>query len=47
VRAAQKEISINQNLKPGQAKVDKNYKKLFQFLKSGIKAGLDQQNPSD
>jgi hypothetical protein len=42
VRAAQKEIHINQDLKPGQAKVDKNYKKLFQFLKAGIQSGLEQ-----
>ncbi|MCK5880299.1 MAG: DUF615 domain-containing protein [Sinobacterium sp.] len=41
IRAAQKETSTNESLKPGQIKVDKNYKKLFQFLKVGIKAGIE------
>ncbi len=44
IRAAQKEAKTNENLKPGQAKVDKSFKKLFQFLKAGIKASIDAKS---
>lgn len=44
IRAAQKEAGTNENLNPGQAKIDKNFKKLFQFIKTGIKEGIEAKS---